>query len=207
MDRADERLRPDQYARIDFETALSVYTGSSVSALTPVAANYDFTDPATAAQSQCSEVSFNAVQGTTYDISVDGTIYTSAVDGTSYCTSGDITLNVNMAPSAATSVPKVTQVTPTTLPGLPLPQTQLLTISGSGFTSASVLQFFDGTNYYNNRVPTYVNSNTLTYNIKVGEVSASWTVTVINPGPWKSNPQSFTVQANPGTAAPGGRSA
>ena len=67
----------------DFETALSVYTGSSVSALTPVAANYDFTDPGTAAQSQCSEVTFNAVQGTTYDISVDGTLYTSLVDGTS----------------------------------------------------------------------------------------------------------------------------
>ena len=108
-----------------------------------------------------------------------------------------------MTPPAAPSLPKINQVTPTTLPGLPLPQTQLLTIYGSGFTSSSTLQFFDGTNYYKDRVPTYVNSNELTYDIKVGEVSDNnWTVTVINPGPWTFNPGSFAVQANPGTTAP-----
>ena len=38
------------------------------------------------------------------------------------------------APPPAPSVPQITCVTPTSLPGLSLPQTQLLTIDGSGFT-------------------------------------------------------------------------
>ena len=103
------------------------------------------------------------------------------------------TVTTTGAANPASTQPQITSVTPTTLPGLPLPQTQLLTINGSGFTADSTLQFFDGTNYYYNRVPTSVSPNQLTYDIKVGEVTANWTVVVINPGPWTSNPGAFNV--------------
>jgi hypothetical protein len=51
-----------------FDTALGVYTGSSVSALTQVAGNDDIQSGVV----QASEVTFNATAGTTYQIAVDG---------------------------------------------------------------------------------------------------------------------------------------
>jgi hypothetical protein len=50
--------------------------------------------------------------------------------------------------------PAITSVKPSNLPGLPLPQTQELTITGTGFLPKSKLEFFDGTTTYPNRVPT-----------------------------------------------------
>ena len=185
----------------NFETALGVYTGSSVSALSVKASSYDYSDPVTAAQSQQSEVSFNAVAGTTYRISVGGILYTSGVDGTDYYTSGDIKLNVSLTPAPA-SHPHISSVTPPTLSGLPLPQTQLLTISGSGFTPTSTLQFYDRTTTYYNRVPNFVSASQLSYNIKVGEVMANWTVKVVNPDGWKSNAGQFNVVGTNDTTAP-----
>lgn len=52
----------------DFDTLLGVYTGSSVSSLTQVAANDDVNPPS----DTTSSVTFNAVAGTTYHIAVDG---------------------------------------------------------------------------------------------------------------------------------------
>ncbi|MGA2501278.1 MAG: S8 family serine peptidase, partial [Tepidisphaeraceae bacterium] len=49
----------------DFDTLLGVYTGTSVAALTLVASNDDW-------ESLLSQVTFNAVLGTTYQIAVDG---------------------------------------------------------------------------------------------------------------------------------------
>jgi len=49
----------------DFDTVLAVYTGNSVAALTPVAANDDFFG-------LLSQVSFTATAGTVYHIAVDG---------------------------------------------------------------------------------------------------------------------------------------
>ena len=66
-----------------------------------------------------------------------------------------------------------------------------------------MLQFFDGTTYYYNRVPTFVSPNQLTYDIKVGNVTANWTVTVINADGWTSNPASFNVLGSGDTTAPG----
>jgi lysyl oxidase len=53
--------------RSSFDTLLAVYTGNSVSTLTPVASNNDL-DPSV----KQSQVSFAAVAGTTYRIAVDG---------------------------------------------------------------------------------------------------------------------------------------
>lgn len=66
--------------RSTFDTALAVYTGNSVNALTLVASNDDLS-PSVAQ----SEVSFNAVAGTTYQIAVNGL-------GTAV---GDVVLNIN----------------------------------------------------------------------------------------------------------------
>ena len=52
----------------DFDTLLAVYTGSSVSALTPVAANDD-----AGSSTLTSSITFNVTQGVTYYIAVDGT--------------------------------------------------------------------------------------------------------------------------------------
>lgn len=54
-----------------FDTLLAIYTGSSVRALTPVAANDDSSGPR-CSQTSASEVSFRAVAGTEYRIAVDG---------------------------------------------------------------------------------------------------------------------------------------
>ncbi|HET8781442.1 MAG TPA: S8 family serine peptidase [Pyrinomonadaceae bacterium] len=51
----------------NFDTLLAVYTGSSVGALTPIASNDD-----ASSSTLTSQVTFNAVAGTTYRIAVDG---------------------------------------------------------------------------------------------------------------------------------------
>jgi hypothetical protein len=71
----------------NFDTILGVYTGSSAAALTLIANNDD------ASGGQTSLVTFNAVAGTTYQIAVDG------YNGVS----GNITLNIALAPSGPTN--------------------------------------------------------------------------------------------------------
>ncbi len=107
------------------------------------------------------------------------------------------------APPPAPSAPHITYVTPS-LSGMPLPQTQPFTIDGSGFTTDCVLQFSDGTNTYGGRIPAYVSPTELTYNIKVGDVTADWTVEVFNPDTHAvSNFGYFHVQSSGNTTAPG----
>ena len=72
-----------------FDTLLAVYTGSSVSALTPVASNDDFSNTM-----QTSQVTFSVTAGTIYQIAIDG------FDG--QC--GDCTLSLAMTPYSAPSV-------------------------------------------------------------------------------------------------------
>ena len=140
------------------------------------------------------------LDGSTFGLPTGTNTYMAVAEDDSLAFSNTVT--TTGAANPASTQPQITYVTPTTLPGLPLPQTQLLTINGSGFTSTSMLQFFDGTNYYNNRVPTFVSPNQLTYNIKVGDVTANWTVTVINADGWESNPAAFSVQSDGDTTAP-----
>jgi sugar lactone lactonase YvrE len=100
-------------------------------------------------------------------------------------------LNVGSAPLIISSV------SPATLTGLPLPQTQLIRIIGSGFTSSSTLTFNDGVDSpFTGRVPIFISANELDYNITVGPNAANWRVQVIN-GSQQSNLGAFTVTAQP----------
>lgn len=93
--------------------------------------------------------------------------------------------------------PAIYEVSPSTLPGLPPPQTQLIRIVGSGFTSSSTLTFNDGVNPpYTGRVPAFISANELDYNIVVGTNKATWTVKVVN-GAQNSNVRTFGVDAPP----------
>jgi hypothetical protein len=80
-----------------FITLLAVYTGNSVSNLTPIASNKDLTGGT-------NQVVFNAISNTTYDIAVDG--YNGAF--------GRIILNLNSAATAAPDQPP--QLSPEVLP-------------------------------------------------------------------------------------------
>ena len=102
-----------------------------------------------------------------------------------------------------TPTPVISSVAPENLTGLPIPQTQLLTISGSGFIPGSLLDFSDGTNQYTNRIPLTETPTSLTYDITVGDESANWTVMVDNGG-IESNSMPFTVTAQPQTTRAGG---
>src|SRR5262249_25692378 len=93
----------------------------------------------------------------------------------------------------AVSSPTITGVTPRTLNGLPLPQTQPITIFGTGFTSGSRLTFNDSVNPpYMEREPVSWTPTRLAYNIAVGPNPATWTVKVVN-GTVESLPYSFYV--------------
>lgn len=107
-------------------------------------------------------------------------------------TSGAATLIVNGVVSS--SVPSITSVSPSTFTGLPVGQTRLVCIIGSGFTSGSTLTFNDGTTSYPGRVPTFVCANELDYNVTTGTNQENWTVQVVN-GAQTSNLGHFTVNA------------
>ncbi len=98
---------------------------------------------------------------------------------------------VSSAPPSGLSV---ASVLPSTLPGKPLPQTQLLRIIGSGFTASSTLVFNDGMRNYDSEPPRlhFINSNEIDYDIKTDVTEADWTVKVIN-GAQQSNLGYFTV--------------
>ena len=90
-------------------------------------------------------------------------------------------------------LPTISSVSPRTLNTLPLPQTRLITIAGTGFTSSSRLTFNDGVNPPDtDRVPASWTSTQLTFNIAVGPNPATWTVKVVN-GSVESLPYTFYV--------------
>jgi hypothetical protein len=98
---------------------------------------------------------------------------------------------------ATASAPSITYVSPSTLTGLPIGQTQLIRIIGSGFTGSSTLTFNDGVNpSYTGRIPSSYAANELDYYISVGTSQANWTVQVVN-GSQTSNFGYFTVNAPP----------
>jgi len=106
-------------------------------------------------------------------------------------------LQTSISVSPAPVPPAITTVSPSTLPGLPLPQTQLIRVFGSGFTSSSTLTFNDGVDApFTGRVPTFVSVNELDYYITVGPNAANWTVEVVN-GSYQSNLGTFSVTAQP----------
>lgn len=97
--------------------------------------------------------------------------------------------------AASPQAPTITAVSPSVFTGLPIGQTRLIRVIGSGFTGSSMLTFNDGVNPpYTGGVPTFVSANELDYNISTGTNQANWTVQVIN-GAQTSNLGHFTVNA------------
>jgi len=95
--------------------------------------------------------------------------------------------------ASASPPPTITDVNPTTLDALPLPQTQPITITGTGFNSTSVLTFDDGVKLYLPSVPASIAPTQLTYNIKVGPYAGTWQAWVTTDG-IQSQPYTFYVQ-------------
>jgi sugar lactone lactonase YvrE len=112
-------------------------------------------------------------------------------------TSSPATLTVINGTPTSPAAPVITIVSPSTLTGLPLPQTQSIQIIGSGFTSSSTL-LFNGSIASDPARLTFANPNEIGYNIEVGTSQANWTVQVVN-GSQKSNLGYFTVNAPPAT--------
>ena len=79
-----------------------------------------------------------------------------------------------------TQTPNISSVSPNTLTTMPVPQTQLLTIHGSGFTSSSSLVFTIGSATYPSRADRlqFIDANTLQYNIAVGSAVGTWSVSL-----------------------------
>jgi hypothetical protein len=77
-----------------------------------------------------------------------------------------------------TQAPNISSVSPTVLTTMPVPQTQPLTIHGSGFTASSSLVFTIGTATYPSRPERlqFIDANTLQYNIAVGSAVGTWSV-------------------------------
>jgi Divergent InlB B-repeat domain/NHL repeat len=100
-----------------------------------------------------------------------------------------------MVQAASITAPVVNTVSPSIFTGLPIGQTKLIRVIGSGFTASSTLTFNDGVNpSYTGRVPTAWSANELDYNISTGTNQANWTVQVFN-GAQTSNLGHFTVNA------------
>ena len=111
------------------------------------------------------------------------------------------TVSFDLSTSSGSTAPMISTVSPSTMTGLPIGQTQLVRIIGSGFTTASTLTFNDGVDSpFTGRVPTFVSVNELDYNISVGTNQASWSVVVVN-GSQTSNLGYFTVNAPSGASS------
>ena len=81
-----------------------------------------------------------------------------------------------------TQAPNLSSVSPTVLTTMPVPQTQQLSIHGSGLTSASSLVFTIGTATYPSRPERlqFIDANNLQYNIAVGGAVGTWSVRLAN---------------------------
>jgi hypothetical protein len=107
-----------------------------------------------------------------------------------------------VVPISVPASPVISSVSPSTLTGLPVGQTQLIRVIGSGFTGSSTLTFNDGVNpSYTGKIPSSETASELDYYISVGTSQANWTVQVVNGGQ-TSNFGYFTV--NPPPVTPSG---
>jgi len=95
-----------------------------------------------------------------------------------------------------TQTPTISYVSPTVLTTMPVPQTQTLTVHGSGFTSSSSLVFTIGSATYPSRPERLqlIDANTLQYNIAVGSAVGTWTVRLAD------GTGSATFQVNPASS-------
>ncbi len=151
------------------------HNGQSVNGAT--SASYSFTLNSTTAGSYAVKISYQNQNGFTFSDVATVTI-------------------------VASVAPAISYVSPSTLTGLPIGQTQLIRVIGSGFTGSPTLTFNDGVDSpFTGRVPTVVSANELDYNISVGTNRANWTVQVVS-GSQTSNLGYFTV--NPPPATPSG---
>lgn len=113
----------------------------------------------------------------------------------------DDTIKYAQITTTPPAIPTIKSISPPMLTAMP--QTQRLTITGSGFTSGSTLIFNNGVQSYNSDPArlTYVSSTEIKYDIAVGIQAAAWTVKVVN-GTTQSSPGSFYVTTAPDTTAP-----
>ncbi len=84
------------------------------------------------------------------------------------------------------SAPVITSVSPPAFTGLPIGQTRLVRIIGSGFTGGSTLTFNDEVTSYPGRVPSFVSENELDYNITPGTAQANRIRDLVNAHPHAS---------------------
>ena len=118
-----------------------------------------------------------------------GSYLARAANGNGQLYSQSATLTVGTAELSISSV------SPATFTGLPIGQTTLIRIIGSGFSGSSTLTFNDGVNPpYTGMVPILVSANELDYSLTAGTSQANWTVQVVN-GAQTSNLGSFIVNA------------
>ena len=94
-----------------------------------------------------------------------------------------------------TPAPFISSVSPSSFTGLPLPQTQLIRIYGSGFSTNSTLIFNSTTPSDATRL-TFINSGEIDYLIRTDTNAATWFVMVID-GSQFSNLSFFSVTAPP----------
>ncbi len=143
------------------------------------------------------------VGGTTYRYALSGggfdigTVGVYFLPGSWSDNSGRVNLSMT---DQFTVVPDATgiSVSPSTLLPLPLPQTQLLTINGSGFTSLSTLTFWDTFgNSYAGKTPIFISSTQLQYNVKVGTDQGEWKVAVVNGGLPSNQAFFYVTNASP----------
>ena len=94
------------------------------------------------------------------------------------------------------TVPEIKNVSPNPFPRALNWEKRILTVSGQNFQQGAKLEFkISGTSYvYPDRIPTFVSSSKLTYNISVGPNVYTWTVQVVNPDGRRSNLYTFYVK-------------
>ncbi|MEQ2005705.1 MAG: Ig-like domain-containing protein [Limisphaerales bacterium] len=109
-------------------------------------------------------------------------------------------ITVSAAPNP---YPRITAITPRTVPSLPPLQTQRITITGSGFIPSSTLSLFDGqsTTASDPSKLTYVSATELKYDLAVGSQAPYWNIRVLN-GIRESNSDLVTVTTASDVAAP-----
>ena len=109
-------------------------------------------------------------------------------------------ITVSAAPNP---YPRITAITPRTVPSLPPSQTQRITITGSGFIPSSTLSLFDGqsTTASDPSKLTYVSATELKYDLAVGSQAPYWNIRVLN-GIQESNSDLVTVTTASDVAAP-----
>jgi hypothetical protein len=137
------------------------------------------------------------------EINANGhTRYAYALNGSGYNRYAAKRLHFTEGAPSDIAAPHIDAVTPQVMTGVALPGKQLIAMSGSGFSSNAFLRFSDGRSIYD-RDPSTYSSTKLTYDIKVGNETRDWTVTVINDDGTPSNTASFHVQSTGDPTAPG----